>query len=59
MNRSYFYEHQVKAEKLLASQLNGARARQTVNGLLLAGGEITSDQNVINLETYAGNYIYI
>lgn len=47
-NRSDFYEHGEKTGKLLASQLRGARAKQSIGGLRLDDGEITSDPNVIN-----------
>ena len=46
--RSDFYEHGEKTGKLLASQLRGARAKQTISALRLDDGEMTSDPNVIN-----------
>lgn len=47
-NRSNIYEHGDKAGEFLARQLKGARAKQTINGVMLENDEVVTDQQQIN-----------
>lgn len=47
-NRSNMYEHGDKAGEVLARQLKGARAKQTINGVGSQSGGIITDQKGIN-----------
>lgn len=43
-----YYEHNDKADKILATQLRGLRAKQLIPGIHTATGEITSKQKCIS-----------